>query len=195
VRCVQVRFLLLAAVSLLSACGELPDTDPRVLLGPLTIDREFSARQRMDIRDAVEIWAQATGERFAPRVQVGEVSCGQAFAIEAVHDESCHIGQEVRDGDEDRDDAELHTDGTRRGGQRVLGAAHPEQHWISVVTWLEGDAFRNNVAHELGHYLLVGHGEGIMAQARKHEPAYVAPASISEFCAIWSCPDASKAAE
>ena len=92
-------------------------------------------------------------------------------------------------------DRQRGSDCGRGRGQRVLGAAHPEDHWISVVTWLEGDDFRNNVAHELGHYLLVGHGEGIMAQAREHEPAVVAETTISEFCAIWNCADASEAAE
>lgn len=183
-QCVQVRLLVLAAVALLSACSQDSDADPRLLWGPLTVDREFSREQRRDILAAVELWRQATGARFAPEVHIAEVSCGQAFAIEAVHSAGCHIGQEVAD-----------ARGQRRP-QRVLGAAHPEDHWISVVTWLEGADFRNNVAHELGHYLLVGHGEGIMAQAREHEPAVVAKTSISEFCAIWSCgADASEAAE
>jgi hypothetical protein len=102
----------------------------------------------------------------------GEVKCGQAFAIEAVHAQGCHVGQEVDD-----------------TGDRVLGAADSDGHWVSVVTWLEGEAFRDNVAHELGHYLLVGHGDGIMAQAREHQPPWITAASVSEFCAIWECED------
>lgn len=181
---VLVRTLVLAAVTSLSACSQELDADPRLLGGPLTIDREFTGVQRQDILAAVDLWRRATGARFAPEVRFAEVSCGQPFAIEAVHSDGCHIGQEVS--------AE---DGQQRP-QRVLGAAHPEQHWVSVVTWLAGADFRNNVAHELGHYLLVGHGEGIMAQAREHAPAVVTAGSISEFCAIWSCPaDASEAAE
>lgn len=185
-RAVLVRTFVLAAVTALTACNQDTDADPRLLWGPLTIDREFSREQRRDILAAVDLWRSATGARFAPEVRIAEVSCGQPFAIEAVHSESCHIGQEV----------EVEADGGQRRPQRVLGAAHPEQHWVSVVTWLRGADFRNNVAHELGHYLLVGHGDGIMAQAREHAPAVVTPASISEFCAIWSCEaDASEAAE
>lgn len=183
-RTVQVRLLVLAVVGLLSACGEETDTDPRLLQGPLTVDSEFTREQRADIVAAVDLWQRATGARFAPELRFGEVSCGQPFAIEAVHTSGCEIGQEVGDG------------AGQSHAQRVLGAAHPHQHWVSVVTWLSGSDFRNNVAHELGHYLLVGHGEGIMAQAREHAPAVVAPSSINEFCAIWDCTaDASKAAE
>lgn len=172
----QVRFLWLVAVALLDACsGDTADADPRLLMGPLTVDREFRPEQRADILAAVDLWRRATGGRFAPEVRFADVSCDQPFAIEAVSSEGCHIGQEVHD-----DDQPLRP-------ERVLGAAHPQHHWISVVTWLESAAFRDNVAHELGHYVLVGHGEGIMAQARKHEPAVVAPTSISEFCAIWGC--------
>lgn len=180
----QVRSIVLAALGLLGACSPETDADPRLLWGPLTVDSEFSREQRAEILAAVDLWRQATGSRFAPAVHFGEVRCGQPFAIEAVHSESCHIGQQVADGD------------GQRQPQRVLGAAHPQDHWISVVTWLKGEAFRNNVAHELGHYLLVGHGDGIMAQARENEPPVVAGDSISEFCAIWRCDvDASKAAE
>lgn len=180
-----VRSVVLAASALFTACSSSGlDADPRLLRGTLTVDREFSREQRADILAAVDLWRRATGARFAPDVHIGEVSCGQPFAIEAVHSESCHIGQKVVDGD-----------GQRRP-QHVLGAAHPDDHWISVVTWLDGAAFRNNVAHELGHYLLVGHGDGIMAQAREQQPAVVARTSISEFCAIWRCDaDASEAAE
>jgi hypothetical protein len=71
--------------------------------------------------------------------------------------------------------------------QRVLGVADMDGHSVAVVSWLSGAAFRNNVAHELGHYMLIGHGDGIMAQAREHEPARVTPLNVNEFCAIWGC--------
>ena len=132
-----MRPLVLSAAALLTACSQEVDPDPRLLLGPLTVDREFSSEQRADILAAVDLWRRATGGRFAPEVRFAEVSCGQPFALEAVHSEGCNIGQEVLDGAQ------------QERPQRVLGAAHPLQHWISVVTWLEGDAFRNNVAHEL----------------------------------------------
>jgi hypothetical protein len=180
---VQVRllWLVLVAVALLNACSQAPedDADPRLLMGPLTVDREFLPEQRADILAAVDLWRRATGGEFAPEVRFADVSCDQPFAIEAVSSEGCHIGQEVHEQDDDE-----HDDDER---PRVLGAAHPHQHWISVVTWLDGASFRANVAHELGHYVLLGHGQGVMAQARKHEPAVVAPTSISEFCAIWGC--------
>ncbi|MEY4547940.1 MAG: hypothetical protein RL685_4135 [Pseudomonadota bacterium] len=185
----QVRFLWLVAVALLNACSQdTEDADPRLLMGPLTVDHEFLPEQRADILAAVNLWRRATGGRFAPEVHFADVSCGQPFAIEAVPSEGCHIGHEVHDDDDDEHDE--HDDERLR--LRVLGAAHPHQHWISVVTWLDGAAFRDNVAHELGHYVLLGHGQGVMAQARKREPAVVAPTSISEFCAIWGCdpPDA-----
>src|SRR5262245_21797409 len=167
-RCVAVA----AAVGSFG-CAEA-DPDPRILKGPLLVDSEFDAGQRSAILAAVELWSDATGGRFTPDIRFGEVECEQAFAIEAVHAEGCYIGQEVEDeGVEPAD--------------RVLGAADRRTHWISVVTWLEGSAFRNNVAHELGHYLLIGHGEGIMAQARDQQSTEVAPTSLSEFCAIWDC--------
>jgi hypothetical protein len=144
--------------------------DPRLLSGPLLVDGEFAADERAAIEAAVEMWRVATDGRFAPELVFGEVRCGQAFALEAVHDEGCHVGHEVDD-----------------TGDRVLGAADRDAHWVSVVTWLEGSAFRDNVAHELGHYLLVGHGDGIMAQARDHQAPRITPDSVSEFCAIWGC--------
>ena len=151
-----------------AGCVESPDT--RLLSGPLLVDDEFDADQRAAIQAAVEMWSAATDGRFAPEIRFGEVRSRQAFAIEAVHGEGCSVGQQVDD-----------------TGDRVLGAADRDAHWVSVVTWLEGSAFRDNVAHELGHYLLVGHGDGIMAQALDHQPPWIAPASVSEFCAIWGC--------
>ena len=162
------------AWALLVGCVAEADADPRLLAGTLVVDREFSLEQRADIASAIEMWRTATAGRFAPSVVLGDVECGQAFAIEAVHSEGCSVGQRVQD---------EHAEAT----ERVLGAADRESHWVSVVTWLEGRDFRNNVAHELGHYMLIGHGEGIMAQARKHQPPRVAASSISEFCAVWGC--------
>jgi hypothetical protein len=103
------------------------------------------------------------------------VSCGQPFALAAVDSVGCHVGQTLDEGD------------SAGPTERVLGVADPTRHSIAVVTWLGGADFAQNVEHELGHYLLLGHGQGIMAQARNHQPAVVSPASISEFCAIWSC--------
>jgi len=168
--------LLLVASALLVACSAGLDADPRILTGTLVVDRSFSAEQRAAVMSAVEMWREATDGRFSPKVVLGEVACGQAFAIEAVQSEGCHIGQEVVEQD-------------AAATQRVLGAADRDSHWVSVVTWLDGSDFRNNVAHELGHYLLLGHGEGIMAQSRWHQPARVARSSVSEFCAIWGACD------
>jgi len=168
---------LLPVCAVTLACTAGLDADPRILTGTLLVDRAFSAEQRAEILGAVAMWRAATGDRFAPNVVFGEVACGQAFAIEAVQSEGCQVGQAIV-----ADDAPA----TRR----VLGAADRDSHWVSVVTWLEGNDFRNNVAHELGHYLLLGHGEGIMAQARLHQPPCVAPTSVSEFCAIWGACDA-----
>jgi hypothetical protein len=151
-----------------------PNPDPRILTGPLVVDSEFDAAQREAIQAAVVLWSAATNGRFAPELSFGAVQCEQAFAIKAVHSEGCYIGQAVDD-----DDGE--------GNERVLGAADRASHWMSVVTWLDGSDFRNNVAHELGHYLLIGHGEGIMAQARDQQGTEVAATSVSEFCAIWDC--------
>lgn len=150
-----------------------PGPDPRLLSGPLLVDSEFDETQRAEIQAAVQMWSEATAGRFAPQLAFGQVRCGQPFAIKAVHGEGCFIGHAV---DDDPDT-----------GDRVLGAADREQHWVSVVTWLEGSHFRNNVAHELGHYLLIGHGDGIMAQARELQAPEITPASVSEFCAIWEC--------
>jgi hypothetical protein len=169
---VRSRLALMVGCIVSSGCADTAP-DPRILTGPLVVDSEFDDDQRADILAAVELWREATHGRFAPQIQFGVVACGQAFAIEAVHSEGCFIGHEVDD------------DGP--GHDRVLGAADLESHWVSVVTWLQGSAFRDNVAHELGHYLLIGHGDGIMAQARDQQGSDVAPASISEFCAIWDC--------
>jgi len=174
-----VRVAGLVAVWALSlACSEGLDADPRILTGTLLVDREFSTEQRTEVLRAVEMWSAATEQRFAPSVVLGEVACEQAFAIKAVPAEGCHVGQAIVEEDQP-------------ASERVLGAADRDSHWVSVVTWLEGREFRNNVAHELGHYLLLGHGEGIMAQARRHQPARVAETSLSEFCAIWQDCDAS----
>ena len=112
--------------------------DPRILTGPLLVDRDFDGAQRAAVRAAVQMWSEATEGRFAPEIRFGEVECEQPFAIEAVHSEGCFIGHEVADERSDSTD-------------RVLGAADRSSHWVSVVTWLEGDDFKNNVAHELGH--------------------------------------------
>ncbi|HKO93516.1 MAG TPA: hypothetical protein VJU61_20320 [Polyangiaceae bacterium] len=173
-----VRVGLLLPVWILSlGCAAGLDTDPRILTGTLVVDRAFSTEQRAEVLRAVEMWREATEARFAPEVVFGEVACGQPFAIEAVQAEGCHVGQAVAEQNE-------------AANERVLGAADRDSHWVSVVSWLQGKDFRNNVAHELGHYLLLGHGEGIMAQARRHQPARVAETSVSEFCAIWGACDA-----
>ena len=171
----RARTSLACAVVLLLGCGSPADTDPRVLTGTLTIDARFSVDQRQSVLDAIDVWRDATGERFDPSVRIGEVSCGQPFALAAVSSEGCHVGQTLDEGD------------STGPIEKVLGAADPERHSISVVTWLQGPDFGHNVEHELGHYLLLGHGQGIMAQSRDHQPAVVAAASISEFCAIWTC--------
>lgn len=166
---------LVAAVACVVSFGCIDASpDPRILTGPLLVDSEFDEGQRASIRAAVEMWTEATDGRFAPEIRFGEVGCAQPFAIEAVHTEGCFIGHEV---DDERSD----------GTDRVLGAADRASHWVSVVTWLEGTAFEHNVAHELGHYMLIGHGEGIMAQARDQQGTEVAATSLSEFCAIWDC--------
>ena len=161
---------------LVLGCGSGVDADERILEGTLWVDHEFSHEHRELIAAAVNMWSEATGGAFAPAMAVGQVSCGQAFAIKAVHSSGCRVGQVVdhaaRDG---------------RGEQRVLGSADPEGHSVTVVSWLSGAAFRNNVAHELGHYMLIGHGDGIMAQAREHEPPRVTALNLSEFCAVWGC--------
>jgi len=167
--------MLLPVWGLSLACAGGLDADPRILTGTLVVDRAFSSEQRAEVLSAVEMWREATEDRFAPSVVLGDVACGQAFAIKAVQSEGCGVGQELVDANE-------------QASAHVLGAADRDSHWVSVVTWLNGREFRNNVAHELGHYLLLGHGEGIMAQARRHQPARVAETSVSEFCAIWgSC--------
>jgi hypothetical protein len=167
------RWVAFAACFVTAGCMEA-SPDPRILTGPLFVDSEFDAEQREAIQAAVELWSRATNGRFAPPLSFGAVQCEQAFAIKAVHSEGCYIGQALDD------------DGGEGTG-RVLGAADREAHWVSVVTWLDGSEFRNNVAHELGHYLLIGHGDGIMAQARDQQGPEVAASSVSEFCAIWDC--------
>jgi len=147
------------------------DTDPRILTGTLLVDRDFGPSQRKAIQAAVDRWSTATAGRFAPSLAVGEVECGQPFAIDAVEGAGCHVGQWF-------DDDET---------ARVLGAADRGSHWVSVVTWLEGDDFLANVAHELGHYMLIGHGEGIMAQAWQGQGTQITEATLHEFCSIWGC--------
>jgi len=169
--------VLLPVWGLSFACAAGLDADPRILTGTLVVDRALSTEQRSEVLRAVEMWRAATEDRFAPDVVFGDVACGEAFAIKAVESEGCGVGQELVEANEPTH-------------EHVLGAADRDSHWVSVVTWLEGSDFRNNVAHELGHYLLLGHGEGIMAQARRHQPARVAKTSVSEFCAIWGVCDA-----
>lgn len=168
--------LVLSWALLVLGCSAGVEADARILEGTLSIDREFSHEQQGLIVAAVNMWREATGGAFSPSVAVGEVSCGQAFAIKAIHSSGCRVGQVV---------AEATDDG--EGELRVLGAADIDDHWVTVVTWLSGASFRDNVAHELGHYMLLGHGDGIMAQAREHEPPRVTELSLSEFCAIWGC--------
>jgi hypothetical protein len=147
--------------------------NPRILTGPLLVDSELDAEQRDAVRVAVELWSDATQGRFAPALRFGPVQCGESFAIKAVHTPGCFVGQEVESAE------------GRTG--HVLGATDPEAHSVSVAAWLDGSGFRDTVAHELGHYVLLGHGEGIMSQRREQRSPEVAAASISEFCAIWRC--------
>ena len=168
--------LLVSCALLVLGCGSGIEADVRILEGTLWVDREFSHEQQGQIAAAVDMWREATGGAFSPAIAVGEVRCGQAFAIKAIHSSGCQVGQVV-----------AQASGPGRGELRVLGAADAEGHWVTVVSWLSGADFRNNVAHELGHYMLIGHGDGIMAQAREHEPPRVTALSLSEFCAIWGC--------
>ena len=147
--------------------------DPRILTGPLLVDIELDAEQQAAVRDAVERWREATGDRFAPDLQLAPVECGAAFAIEAVHTSGCFIGQEV-------ELEEGHTG-------HVRGATDPELHSVSVAAWLAGSGFRDTVVHELGHYLLLGHADGVMAALPEHRSETISQASIREFCAVWSC--------
>jgi hypothetical protein len=147
--------------------------DPRVLTEPLLVDAELDAEQRDAVQAAVTLWSDATQGRFAPELRFGPVQCGDSFAIEAVHTQGCSIGLRVRTAE-------------GRIGQ-VLGVTDPEQHSVAVATWLSANAFRDTVAHELGHYLLLGHGEGIMAQPRQRLSSEVSGASLSEFCGTWGC--------
>jgi hypothetical protein len=160
------------AFALVSAVGcTSMDADPRILTGTLVLDQDFEPEQREAIQAAIDRWSEATAGRFAPTLAFGEVACGEPFAIEAVHDVGCHVGQWY-------DEEET---------ARVLGAADRGSHWVSVVTWLDGNYFGDNVAHELGHYMLLGHGDGIMAQAREGQGTQITESSIQEFCSIWGC--------
>ena len=147
--------------------------DPRLLRGPLVIDIEFDGEQQAAVQAAVELWREATGGRFAPELRFAPVECGTSFAIEAVQDRGCFIGEKV----------ELEEGRTGH----VRGATDPDTHSVSVAAWLAGSGFRDTVAHELGHYLLLGHGDGIMAELADRRSESVSEASRSEFCVVWSC--------
>jgi hypothetical protein len=166
------RWVTVIACWLALGCLE-EGPDARVLTEPLLVDAELDVEQRAAVQAAVTLWSDATEGRFAPELRFGAVQCGDSFAIEAVHTQGCSIGLRVQ------------TDEGRIG--QVLGATEPEQHSVAVATWLRGDAFRDLVAHELGHYLLLGHGEGIMAQPRQRLDSEVSAASRHEFCATWGC--------
>jgi hypothetical protein len=147
--------------------------DPRILSEPLRVDAEFDTEQQAAVQAAVDLWSDATGGRFAPELRFAPVECGEPFAIEAVHTQGCSIGQAVE------------LDGGRTG--HVRGATDTESHSVSVAAWLAGSGFRDTVAHELGHYLLLGHGDGIMAQPADRHSDQVSPASVNEFCTVWGC--------
>ena len=165
------RWAPLACVISLGCMEVGPDT--RILTGPLLIDIEFDTEQQAAVRAAVQLWSDATGGRFAPELSFAPVECGTSFAIEAVHSDGCFIGLEVE------------LDEGRTG--HVRGATDPESHSISVAAWLAGSGFRDTVAHELGHYLLLGHGDGIMEELANRRSESIAAASLKEFCAVWSC--------
>jgi hypothetical protein len=157
---------------MLFACsGEEPD--PRVLTEPLLVDAELDDEQREAVQAAVDLWSAATEGRFAPELRFGPVECNDSFAIEAVHTQGCSIGLRVQTGE-------------GRIGQ-VLGSTDPDEHSVAVAAWLDGSGFRDTVAHELGHYLRLGHGDGIMAQPRDRLSSEVSEGSLSEFCATWGC--------
>lgn len=163
---------MMCLVCAASGCVEV-SPDPRLLTGPLLVDVEFDDAQQAAVQEAVELWRDATGGRFAPELQVGPVECGAAFAIEAVFTSGCSVGQKVE------------LDDGRKG--HVRGATDPEAHSMSVAAWLAGSGFRNTVAHELGHYLLLGHGDGIMTEHADRRSDGVSEASRGEFCAVWGC--------
>lgn len=165
------RWALLACTISLG-CAEV-GPDPRILTGPLLVDIEFDSEQQAAVQAAVELWSDATGGRFAPELQLAPVACGTSFAIEAVHARGCSIGQKVE------------LDEGRTG--HVRGATDPESHAVSVAAWLAGSGFRDTVAHELGHYLLLGHGDGVMAEVNDRRSGGISDASKQEFCALWSC--------
>jgi len=166
------RWATLMACVISLGCVEV-GPDPRLLTGTLLVDIEFDAEQQAAVQAAVNQWGDATGGRFAPELRFAPVECGAAFAIEAVHTRGCFIGQEVE------------LDEGRTG--HVRGATDPESHSVSVAAWLAGSGFRDTVAHELGHYLLLGHGDGIMAELAGRRSGSVSDATIREFCAVWSC--------
>jgi hypothetical protein len=162
---------VVACLVFVGCLGEGPD--PRVLTEPLVIDAELDADQRAAVQAAVDLWSDATQGRFAPELRFGPVECGESFAIEAVPTQGCSIGRRIRTAD-------------GHIGQ-VLGATEPEQHSVAVAAWLDGNAFRDTVAHELGHYLMLGHADGIMAQPARRLSSDVSAASVREFCATWGC--------
>lgn len=162
---------VVAGLVLVAGCSGGPD--PRVLTEPLLVDSELDAEQREAVQAAVDLWSSATDGRFAPELRFGPVECEDPFAIEAVPTQGCSVGLRVRTAD-------------GRLAQ-VLGATVPEEHSVAVAAWLDGDAFQDVVAHELGHYLLLGHGDGIMAQPRDRLSSEVSPRSVSEFCDTWGC--------
>lgn len=163
--------LFVVCVLVLGCSGTVPD--PRILTEPLLVDAELDSEQRADVQAAVDLWSDATEGRFAPQLVFGPVTCGESFAIEAVHTPACFVGQKFATSD----------------GRilQVRGATDPDEHSVAVAAWLAGRGFRDTVAHELGHYLLLGHGEGIMSQREGRDSSEVAPSSISEFCDIWGC--------
>jgi hypothetical protein len=157
---------------ILVGCSE-QGPDPRILTEPLLVDAEFDAEHREAVQAAVNLWSDATEGRFAPELRFGPVECGDSFAIEAVETQGCSIGRRVETAD--------------GSIAQVLGVTDPDQESVAVAAWLSGDSFRDTVAHELGHYLRLGHGEGIMAQPRYRLSSDVSEASLSEFCSTWGC--------
>jgi hypothetical protein len=139
------QFLALAAAVLVGCSGSIVETPSAdVFFGEtqidLTVDSEFSAEQRASIQLGFEFWLAELPEL---EITTETSNCDQS-------EFGCFAAVEA-----DSEALELH-------GEQALGVYRAGAVVLSVA--LEGEDLALAAAHEFGHLIGLGHGDGIMEE-------------------------------
>lgn len=134
---------------------------------PITLDDSMSDRQLEMAVEGIQMWVDSTEGYFDPPVSIGPVSCHQPHSIHLADVGECEMGEQP-------------------DGFFQVGYGDYETPYITVADGQVESRFAHTIAHEIGHYLGLPHGDGIMTLGWDVKTE-VTEKNVSDMCEVWLC--------